>query len=63
MNIVTHIQDFFIAPSVPEINRRATLKAVADERRHWRTELRKAERRARECREELSKLDEIEATR
>lgn len=62
MNLVARISDFFVADPVERVNRVARREAIRAERQHWNAELRKAERRARECRDELSKLDELEAT-
>lgn len=63
MNLAARISEFFVTDPVERVNRAARREALRQERRHWTDELRKAERRARECRDELSKLDEIEATR
>jgi hypothetical protein len=49
--------------SVAEVNELTACASLRDERTFWRDRLRAAERQARECRDELSKLDELEAMR
>jgi hypothetical protein len=49
--------------SVAEVNELSACASMREERKFWRDRLRLAEKQARECRDELSKLDELEAMR